>query len=284
MQYIKMLIMSFVSAIFQPLCASSSAHFAFLNRILGFTEDGKEALFYLSIISFVFSLCSIIVLRKVYAKNARVIFTQNGKKEKNSKAYIRMTKGMLISLVPAMLMFIPISKEKFLFDVMADYLVGVNTLVTAFCTFIGGFILIIGVWYAKNKRRSAEKYNNPKLTDIVKMTVYQIPTMFFPGLSNTAMAAVNFELSGLEEYSIMRDSLIYTMPSVMFLSAARIIRIIISGLRLDYIAIAVCAVGAMAASFIMLNLVKKVNIRRTYTFFSVYSIIFGLCIGVFSFI
>lgn len=283
MQYIKMLIMSFISAVFQPLCASSSAHYAFLNKALNFTQDGKEAMFYLSVVSLVFALCSIVILRRIYSKAFKVLFTKKGKSIKNALAYKNMMKGILISLIPALITLIPVSKEKLLLDLMSECLVGTNMLITALCCFVSGFILLIGTWYSKKKNTESDTYKSAKLSDVVKMSLYQIPAFIFPGLSNTALSAVNFELSGLEERSIMRDTLIYTMPSVFTVSIVRIIRTITLGVSIDMIAFAVCVVGALAASILLLNLVKKVNIRRTYTFFSVYSIIFGICIGVISF-
>lgn len=283
MQYIKMLIMSIITAVFQPLCASSSAHYAFLNKALNFAQDGKEAMFYLSVVSLVFSLSSIIILRRIYAKAFKVLFTKKGESIKNADAYKNMVKGILICVIPALITIIPVSKEKLLIDIMSECLIGTNMLITAFCCFISGFILLIGVWYSKKKRSEKPAYKTAKLSDVVKMSLYQIPAFIFPGLSNTALAAVNFELSGLEERSIMRDTLIYTMPSVLTVSIIRIIRTVLLGVSIDVIAFAVCALGALAASILLLNLVKKVNIRRTYTFFSVYSIIFGICIGVISF-
>ena len=273
LEYIKTVIIAFISSVFAPVAASSSAHFVLFENILSFSKTKEESAFYYSIISVIFSLVSMFFVRKIYKKGFIVVF---GKKKKtdNMKTYKTMMKGILVSLVPCVLMLIPVSSEKIVLDYFTDYLWKNNILVSAFCCFAMGFVLLIAAWFTKQK--SIDKHRNSTLTDVARITVYQTISYIFPGLSPVSLSATGLIVGGVEESVIIRDVLIYTSPSLFLISIMRLVKTSLTLIEFDIIKIAICVLSAVAGTVLMLNIVSKVNIKKSFLFFSVYSVLFGL--------
>lgn len=271
--YIKTAIISFITSIFSPVAASSSAHFVFLENVLSFSKNKEESAFYYSIISLTFALTAIFFVRKIYIKGFKSL---SKKKDKSSvgKAYKDMMTGLLISLIPAVLMLVPISKERLLLDVFTDYLWKNNILVSSFCCFAMGFVILVAAWFSKQK--NIEKHRNSKKTDVLRISLYQIAAHIFPGLSSVSLSATGLIVSGVEESVIMRDVLIYISPSMLLISVMRIVRTALLGVELDVLKIILCAVFAFLGNILMLNVVSKINIKKSFVFFSVYSVIFAI--------
>ena len=282
LEYIKILIISLFSSLFAPLAASSSAHFTFLNYILDFSKDEKQIGFYFSIISLIFFCAAIFFVRKIYAKGFMSLGKKSSANLKNAKGYRTMMQSLLISLIPAVLMFVPVSKEKFLCDVLFDYFSASNILISAFCSIAGGFMLIIALWYSKNKKGNTKK--SSKKSDVLRLSIYQIPAYIFPGFSHVTSAATSLTLDMVDERVIMRETLLYIAPSGFVISLFRVIRFILAGVALDPVMIVICVVAALVGNIIMLNIVSHLNIRKTFLFFGIYSIIFGLAVGVIAFV
>ncbi|MCM1363843.1 MAG: hypothetical protein NC122_08450 [Faecalibacterium sp.] len=272
LEYIKIAIASFIGGIFSPLPASSSAHFSFLNYITNLSSDETQVGFYFSVVSLVASVVMLLYVRKIYARAMSVVI--KNKKSKKVKSYKTMIVNTLISLIAAVIMFVPYSKTNLLMDIYNTNLGSNNILISAFCCFASGFILIIAIWYAKQKNE--KKHRAASKSDALRFTLYQIPANFLPGFSHIANGATSLVVSNVDENVIMRELYLYAAPSMFVISAARLISYIVRGVTIDYIAIAVCAVFAVIGSAIMFPLISRVNVRKTFTFFAVYSIIFGL--------
>ncbi|MGN0467360.1 MAG: undecaprenyl-diphosphate phosphatase [Acutalibacteraceae bacterium] len=282
MQYIKMLIMSLITGIFGPLASSSSAHFVFLNKVLNFSDDSNEVNFYFSIVSIMFAVVGIFFVRKIYSKGFKSVFAGKSKKIANAEAYKSMMTGVLISLIPVLVMCIPMSKTTFLFDVFDNYLTGSSMLVCAFCCFASGFLLLVALWYAKNKNIVTHRSSEKK--DVVRMSLYQIPAFIFPGFSHVCSSAACMEISGVDDRTIMREIFIFMTPSTLLINIIRVIRCITLGVSINFILILVCVLASLAGSIVIFNLVSKINVRRSFLFFSIYSILLGICMGVVSFV
>lgn len=276
LEYIKIIIISFITALLMPTAASSTLGFSLLNGTVNFSTDANALGFYCGVISVVFALVSIFYVRKIYAKGFTALFSSSkGKKKmKNAKSYKAMMTGLLISLVVAVVMFIPVSKETFLLDVLANNLTKDNLLVGACCSIASGIILLVALWYAKVKNE--KKHRSSTISDVVRMTLYQIPAHIFPGFSNVSMAATSLTVSGLDDKVIMRECFIYLAPSMLVVGIERIISSLVSGFVIDIAALVLCIIGAALGNILMFNFVSKVNIRKSYLFFSIFSIVFGL--------
>ncbi len=280
-EYIKIAVAALIGGIFAPLPASSSAHFAFLNSFMNISDESNMLGFYYSLISIVASVIMLSYVRKIYARAAKKVFAS--KSADNSKAYKTMIVNTIVSLIAAVIMFIPYSKGKLLLDVFPLNLTSNNILVSAFCCFACGFILIVAIWFSRqknqNKHRAAKKY------DIVRFTIYQIPANFLPGFSHIANGAVSLSVSNVEESVMMRELYLYVAPSMLVINVGRVISYIVrGGITFDPIMIAICVVFAAIGCAVMFPLISKVNIRKTFAFFSVYSIVFGIIMTVMSFI
>ena len=185
-EYIKTFIISFITSIFAPVAASSSAHFAFLENILSFSATKDESAFYYSVISVIFALISLFFVRKIYKKGFSAVFTKSTKIA-NKKTYKSMMKGVLVSLVPCVLMMIPVSEDKFVLDYFSNYLWKNNILVTSFCCFAMGFVILIAAWITSQK--NIEKHRNSTVTDVLRITLYQTVAYIFPGLSPVSLSS-----------------------------------------------------------------------------------------------
>ena len=270
--YFKLLIISFICSVFVAFPVSSGGHFAYLNNVLTFTTDKNEASFYFSIISFVFSIASLICVRKLYFKGFKALGRKYQGKDKDS--YKKMFVGILISLASSLVMIIPCGKGKLLSDIFVSFLNSKDMLVVASGSIFGGICSIAAIWYsrvrAKEVKRSASN------SDIIRMTCYSLLSNFFPGFSKMSVASNSLIVSGVSENSVIRDALLYMSPAIFLLSLIRIIRCLVSGVGLDPIMIGICAIVSAFGSYVSLSLIRRVNIKSIIIFFSVYSVIFGI--------
>lgn len=276
-EYIKILVISFVSGAFAPLPISSSAHYAYLNSVLHFSTDADTLGFYYSIISVVFSLVVFVFLRKLYSKSIASVF-KGGKTTKSNKQkqYKSVVVNLLISLLPATVLFIPVSKSAFLFDVFADYFTDDHLMVTSFCCIASGIILTVAVWYSCKRTGKAKRIT--KASGIVRFGIYQLPAYIFPGFSHISSGAAALTVSDVDDVVITREVLLYLAPSTFVVGVVRIVRYIIAGVTLDPVMILICIAACLVASAVVVNAIGKISAKRLYAFACVYSIIFGLFI------
>lgn len=277
--YIKMLIISLVSGLFAPLPVSYGAQYSFLNNVLGFSADKTTITLYFSILSIVFSVVAIFNLRKIYSKGIKSIFSRkNGRNEKNYRRYML---NILISLIPAAVMFIPYAKGKLVMDLFssfltADYLWGI-----AWCCIGSGLLMFISMWYTR--QNYADTHRSSKALNIVRFGIYQIPPFIFPGLSNVAVGASVMLISDTRQETVAREILMFLSPSILVVNTARLIRTILSGAILNPILIIIAVLGSAVGSAVMILIIKRINLRKTFLFFSLYSILFGVLAAVYSF-
>ncbi|MBQ7597379.1 MAG: hypothetical protein IJU56_02230 [Clostridia bacterium] len=282
--YLKLLILSLFGGLFAALPVSYSAHIAYLNHVTSFTEDRDQLGFYFAIISAVFALVVIFKLRRIYGKAFRVALTPKKKiDEPNLKKTCGNTVlGLLISLLPAALMFVPLPNGQLAMDVLLTLLQKDYLLVIASCSIGSGIFLFLAMWY------TSRHYDRPQRTakplSVLRFSVYQLPSHLLPGISHTATGATALLLTDVEDLVIEREVLLYLAPSLLIVNVARIVRFILSGLVLQPVLIAIAAVGSLLGSILTLHLISKFNIRKNYLFFAIYSILFGALIVVTSFL
>ena len=282
LQYLKLLLISFICSIFTAFPASGAGHFAYLNNVLNFTQNKNEAVFYVSIVSLVFSATSLFFVRKLYFKGVRILSGGANASKAERANYKNMFICVLITVVASLIMLIPYGKGKLLSDIFGSYLCENDMLVVAASSVLSGLISVAAIWYSKQKSKLTRK--NSGKADVVRMTVYSSLSAFFPGFSRVSAAADSLIVSGIDEGVVIRDVLLYTAPPTFTLSVIRIVRCIISGVSLDPVMLAVCVGVSLLGSIISLNLMKKVNIRSVITFFSIYSVLLGILTAVTSFV
>lgn len=282
MEYIKMLVMSFISGAFSALPVSSSAHFAYLNSVLHFSADADIIGFYYSIISVVFSLVVFVLLRKLYSKSLSSLFKSGSSTDSNKQSqYKKIAVNLFLSLLPAIILFIPVSKSSFLFDVFARYFTDDHLMVTSFCCIASGIILTVAIWYSRKRTDKAKRSSNPSA--VIRYGLYQLPAYIFPGFSHVSSGAAALAVSDVDDMVMAREVLLYLAPSTFIVGLVRVIRHIVAGITLDPVMIVICVVASLVSSAVVVNAVGRINAKRLYTFASVYSVLFGLFIFLASF-
>ena len=282
--YLKLLILSLFGGFFAALPVSYSAHYAYLNNVMSFTEDSTQLGFYFSVISAVFALVALLKLRRIYGKAFTMTFMpKNRVAEPGLQKACRSTLlGLLISLLPAGLMFIPLPGGKWAMDILISLLQKDYQLVVASCCIGSGLFLFLAMWYTRQHYGHPQRLAKP--LSVLRFAVYQVPAHLLPGISHTATGSTALLLTDVEDHVIVREILLYLAPSLLVVNVTRIVRYILAGMTLQPVLIAIAVVGSALGSVLVLNLVSKFNIRKNYLLFAIYSILFGLLIVVTSFL
>ena len=272
-EYIKIAVISLISGFLAPLPFSYAASYSFLSYILDFNKNSQLSVFYYSIISVVFSLVIFISLRKIYFKGFKALFSTKKSTMPNRSGYRKFMLNLLISLIPAAVMFVPYKKDKFLLDYFSEQISADHLLVTAVCCAVSGLFLLIGSWYVKQKYAQTKRSSDWK--SIVRFSVYQTASYFFPGISSVSMGATSFLISDIDNRVIVREILTYIAPSILITNIFRLVRAAVTGIVLNPVVILLCVAFSAVGSAVMIHLIAKIDFRKTCVYFSVFSILFA---------
>lgn len=281
-EYIKIVIVSLVSALFAPLPFPHSAGYSYLSYVLDFSQSSSLGVFYYSIISIAFSVTVFFSLRKIYAKGIRALFSGKKSNIQNRTGYRRLMLNLLISMLPAAVMAIPYSDGKILLDIFSDQLNSTHLLVTSLCCAGSGVFLLIAHWYTK--QNYAQTKRSADVKSVIRFSIYQLLSYFFPGVSGISVGATSFLISDIDNRVIVREMLTYIAPSMLAVNIVRLVRICIAGIIPNPVMIALCAVFALIGSGLMIRLLSKTDFRKICVFFSIFSVIFGAASAVVLFI
>lgn len=282
--YLKMLITALVSGVFALLPVPYGAHYAFLANATYLTKDSNQLTFYFALISVSISAVVLVALHKIYWRALTSPFAKaSTPQEKQSKAnYLRLLRNLGILLIPAVLLMIPLPNDLNLLDVLPAMLRGDNLLVTASCCIGSGLFLLISRWYAKRRRNPTS--HTTSLRALLRFLCYQLPSYFLPGISGVAVGASNLLLSDVEDTIVVREVLLYYVPPVFLMNVVRVVRCILQGAILDPVMIAIAVVASAGAGVLVVRLLSRMNLRKTFLFFAIYAVIFGLVIAVYAFL
>lgn len=277
-EYLKMVIVAIVTGFVAPLPVSSAAHYNFFANVIGLTAESERLTFYYNIFMLCFSLVIFLVFRKTVLRGFKLAFKKNSDNSRDNRYFI---KNVLISLLPTLILFVPVTKDKLLMDYM-DTFMNVNGLIlTGLACIITACVLIVAMWYtskSKNKRRRAVDKKT-----VLRLSVYQLPCYIIPGFSHVASGSVNLFISDISIKNLVEQLYIYLAPSMFLVSLVKVIRLLLTGIILDPINIVIGVVSFLLASTLVINLTLKVNLRRLFAFFSIYSVVFGIFTIVISF-
>lgn len=281
-EYLKTVVVAVVTAVTTPLPVSSAAHFNYFANVVGLSAESNILSLYYNTFIFVFSLVVFFAFRKTVCRGFRLGFSKKSEpgvsKPRDNKYFI---KNILFSLIPAPLLFIPVSENKLAMDYLDTFL-NVNGLILAgFACVISAMILIIAIWYTSKSKNPVRRAVDKKT--VLRIAVYQLPCYIIPGFSHIASGAVNLFISDIGSKSLFGQLYIYLAPSMFFVSSVKIIRLLSSGVLFDPIALLLGAVVFAVVSRLVISLSTKSDVRRLFTFFSAYSILFGVLITVTSF-
>lgn len=276
--YIKMIILALISGATAALPTSSAAHYSVVNSIVNFSEDGKTLGFYYSVISIAFSVVIFILLRKIYLNGFKALFS----KDESLKNYKKVMINIWVSLVPMAVLFVPVGEGILLIDYFDKFLSSNNLLLVAVISILSALILVISIWYTRQGNSATKRVCDIKTT--VRFSVYQLISYIIPGISRVSSAATNMLICDVDSRVVVREIYLYIAPQMFLVNLIKALRYALSDAVVDPIMIVIGAVVGAAMALLVVTKLSKVNIRRTFTFFSIYSAIFGVTAAILSFI
>ena len=179
------------------------------------------------------------------------------------------------------MLFIPVSKGRLLADYMDSFLNVNGLILSGLACVTTATVLFVAMWYTSKSKNPLRRAVDKKI--VLRMSFYQLPCYIIPGFSHVASGAVNFFISDIGSKSLVGQLYIYLAPSMFVVSLVRIIRLLVSGILFDPLVLLAGVLLFVIVSRVVINLTLKVNIRRMFSFFSAYSIIFGIFITFISF-
>lgn len=281
-EYLKMILVAIVTGFTAPMPASSAAHFNFFSNVLGLPGDNLRFSLYYNSFVFVFSLVILFSFRKTVTRGFKLALMSSAETEKlnvrDNKYFVR---NVLFSLLPTLILFVPVSKGKLLMDYLDSFLNQSGLILSGIASVVTACILIVAIWYtAKSKnplRRAVDKKT------VLRMSFYQLPCYVIPGFSHIAAGAVNLFISDISSKSLVGQLYIYLAPSMFFVSAIKLIRLLFNGILYDPLVLVVGVIVFAIVSRLTIHFTSKINIRRLFTYFCIYSVIFGVFSTVVSF-
>lgn len=279
LEYLKMALTAIITGITLPLPVSSAAHFNFFSNIVGLSGDSQRFTFYYNFFLLAFSLVVLFTFRKTVIRGFKLAFSsKDGTKARDNKYFV---KNVLFSIIPTVVLFIPVSKGKLLMDYLDSFFNTNGLILSGVACVVTACILIVALWYTSKTRNPIRRAVDKKT--VLRLSFYQLPCYVIPGFSHVASGVVNLFISDIGSRSLVGQLYIYLAPSMFFVSIVKVIRAILSGVVYDPAVLIVGLIVAVAASRLMIMLTTKINIRRLFSFFCGYSIIFGIFITSISF-
>ncbi len=282
-EYIKTVILAILTGATAPLPVSSAAHFSFLANVIGVQGGTEIAALYYNGFLVAFSLVVIISFRKIFIGCLKSAFVSKKDKVKyeSHKGHRFIFKNIGLSLIPTVLLFVPVSKGKLMIDFFNGFLGKDKLLLSGFACIITALILVIALWYSRNKT-NREESSGPKAA--FRLSLYQLPCYIIPGFSHVASGAVNLIICDAKEKTFIRELYVYLAPSMLIVGLVQLIRTVASGLLFDPVTLVLGMVVFGVVTKLVISSVLRTNIRRLFGFFCIYSILYGMFIAVASFL
>lgn len=278
-EYIKMLIVAIVTGVTLPLPVSSAAHFNFFSNVAGISGDGQLFSLYYNLFMLVFSLVVLFAFRRTVFRGFSLAFSSKGDiKVRDNKYFV---KNILFSIIPAVVLFVPVSKDKLLMDYLDGFFNTNGLILSGIACVVTALALVIALWYTSKNRNPLRRALDKKT--VLRLSFYQLPCYLIPGFSHIASGAVNLFISDIGPKSLVGQLYIYLAPSMFFVSVVKVIRGVLAGAVFDPAVLVVGIIAFAVVSRLMIMLTTKINFRRLFPFFCGYSVIFGIFITVISF-
>ncbi len=281
-EYIKMIIVAVVCGFMAPLPTSSSAHFSILSKAVSLTNDESKLGFYFALFGVTFSVVIFLCLRKIYFKSLRSVFIKGSKGDANLKIYKNVAKNIFLTILPMVLLFIPVGEGDLLIDYFDKFLSDNGLYLTGVACIINALVLLVARWYAKQENKKLKRVCSTM--SALRMSVYQLVSYIVPGFSHVASGSTNMLLGDVHPKVIMREVYLYLAPSMFIVNIAKIVKYLINDTIIDAVQAVIGILVFAVMSFIVMKLVAKLNTRKVLLFFSIYSALLGIGAVVFTFI
>lgn len=281
-EYIKTLITAIFSGLTAPLPVSSAAHFNFFSNVVGISTDGARMSLYYNAFMMMFALVIFVSFRKIYAGciTAAFVSKKNEEKYNKTKGFRMVLRNTAVSIIPTLLLFVPVSKDRLLIDFFDSFLNISSLILTGLACIITSCVLIIALWYTR--KRNVEG-STADIKSVLRYSFYQLPCYIIPGFSHIAAGSSNLLISDVKLKTFASEVYVYLAPSLFIVSTVKLIRAIAAGVLFDPIALLLGMIAFGIAAKLVMSIVSKLNLRRLFVVFSVYSAIFGVFIALISF-
>ena len=277
LEYIKMAIVAIVTGLTAPLPVSSLAHYNFFSNVVGISDTTDRLTLYYSIFMLVFSLVILFSFRNTVSRGFKLAVRpsalEGSDKVKDKKYFV---KNVIASLVPTLLLFIPVSKTNLLVDYLDSFLNVNGLILSGLACITTALVLIVAIWYTSKNRNPLRRAVDKRI--VFRMSFYQLPCYIIPGFSHIASGAVNLFISDIGSKSLVGQLYIYLAPSMFVVSLVKTIRLLVSGVLFDPLVMLAGIILFVISSYVIVRLSLKINVRRLFSFLSGYSAVFGIFI------
>lgn len=275
LETIKIILLSIINGLAGALPISSLAHFSLMKEVFGFTDENFNAPFYYA----VFSLGTALAMYFSFFNMHKNILSNVFKKEQNiqgqrEKAYKMAGKNVVFSLLPLIILIVPISKNSFFGSLHTYFLSDGSLIFVGIAGLFCAILMFISFWYMSFDKK---KISLMDAKDAVAFGFYQLPAYIFPGFSHIGIGASRTAVSDIDIKNVLNETYLYIAPAYIIVNLFRTVYYGIGSTSINYIAVVIGFIINFVLTIIMLGVVSKFT-KKTYTVFTVYTLVFSLII------
>lgn len=274
---LKIIFLSVVYGFTALLPTSSLGHFSLLKEVLGYTDENFNASFYYALFSIAAGVAMYIYYFSVHSKILKNVFRKKASLESDADiAFNKAGRNIILSLLPILVLFIPVGKTSFIGSLGAYFLSDDSLIFVGLASIFCAVLMFISGWYMKSGY--GEKKNLSSSKNAVFFGIYQLPAYIFPGLSHVSVGASRIAVSDIDIKNILKETYLYLAPSLIITGVSRVIFYFNGG---EGILIPAALIGFAVSFFMSLGVLWFINkffSKKTYRAFSVYTLVFGLIV------
>lgn len=281
LETIKIILLSIVNGLTGALPVSSLAHFSLLKEVFGFTDENFNAPFYYALFSLGTALALYLRYFNMHRNIIKNVFKSDDKLTSNKQhAYKNAGKNIIFSIIPLIVLLIPISKKK-VFGSLNTYFLSEGSLIfVGIASIFCAILMFISFWYLNLNKK---KVNLLSSKDAVAFGIYQLPAYIFPGFSHIGIGVSRTAVSDIDIKNILNETYLYVAPAYLAVNLFRTIYYSVTAAQIDVLAAVIGLIISFALSVLILNIVKRFT-QKTYTIFTVYTLVFGVSVTITSLI
>lgn len=278
LEILKIVLLSVVEGITVLLPVSSLGHFSLVKEVFGFTDENFNASFYYALFSLGAVLALYIFYRKMHKNVLSNMFkSKSSITDEKTMAYKTAGRNVLLSLAPLAVLAIPTSKSRFVGSLWTYFLSDGSLLFVGISSIFCAILMFISVWYLKQEANETTSLLKPK--NAVFFGLFQIPAYIFPGLSHVAIGVSRTSVCDIDRKNIFKEAFLYIAPAYLIVNLFRVIYYAITVGGINIIASILGFIISFAISFFVLKTVNKYFNSKSYTAFTIYTLVFGIAVS-----
>lgn len=278
LEILKIVLLSVVEGITVLLPVSSLGHFSLVKEVFGFTDENFNASFYYALFSLGAVLALYIFYRKMHKNVLSNMFkSKSSITDEKTMAYKTAGRNVLLSLAPLAVLAIPTSKSRFVGSLWTYFLSDGSLLFVGISSIFCAILMFISVWYLKQEANETTSLLEPK--NAVFFGLFQIPAYIFPSLSHVAIGVSRTSVCDIDRKNIFKEAFLYIAPAYLIVNLFRVIYYAITVGGINIIASILGFIISFAISFFVLKTVNKYFNSKSYTVFTIYTLVFGIAVS-----